>query len=488
MPGLSMPPASEPAQPSYGAPQWPAHPQPAHQPPPPYLGPPAHEPQPAYQPAPAYVPQPPYQAEPEQPRQQDDRPARHRHAAPPRSSHRSGTGKSDALALAELAIAKIAAGVKPTGKNGRPSIVRLGLYGTVVTGLVGGTVAWASLDKTVEVSIDGVTHSVDSYSPNVKGVLADAHIPVGPHDSVSPKLNSPIDSGDKIVIDRGRQVDMKMGRQVKKVWSTASTVNAFIRDVGLADTGAYVPGNRWAALPLHDAVVKVDMPKKATVVADGSRFATDSTGKTVADLLADAQVPVGANDRVTPALNTPLRDGMTVTVNRVAYRTVTRSATLHFPIQKKADHTLFKGLQEVVQHGQDGAEELTYRVAYIDGKPQRQQVIGRKVTSPARTKVIRYGTKVPAAGSSAAGQSNGPLNWDAVAHCESTNNWQDNTGNGFYGGLQFDYGTWLSNGGGAYAPRADLATREQQIAIAQRVYDARGTSPWPVCGQNVHNN
>jgi hypothetical protein len=80
--------------------------------------------------------------------------------------------------------------------------------------------------------------------------------------------------------------------------------------------------------------------------------------------------------------------------------------------------------------------------------------------------------------------SNG-LNWDAVAACESGGNWHINTGNGFYGGLQFDYGTWLSNGGGAYAPRADLASREQQIAIATRLYNARGASPWPVCGQRL---
>jgi len=75
-----------------------------------------------------------------------------------------------------------------------------------------------------------------------------------------------------------------------------------------------------------------------------------------------------------------------------------------------------------------------------------------------------------------------PINWDAVARCESGGNWHINTGNGFYGGLQFDYGTWQSNGGGAYASRADLASREQQIDIANRVFAARGRSPWPVCG------
>ncbi len=67
--------------------------------------------------------------------------------------------------------------------------------------------------------------------------------------------------------------------------------------------------------------------------------------------------------------------------------------------------------------------------------------------------------------------------WDAVAQCESGGNWATNTGNGYYGGLQFDNGTWLANGGGKYASRADLATREQQIAVANRVtYDA-----WPNC-------
>jgi uncharacterized protein YabE (DUF348 family) len=372
------------------------------------------------------------------------------------------------------------------GANGRPSVVRLGIYGTVVTGLIGGTVAWASLDKKVEVTVDGVTHSVDSYSPNVKGVLADAHIKVGPHDSVSPKLNSPVEDGEHITINRGRPVELKVGRTTKKVWSTASTVNAFVNDAGLADSGAYVTSNRWAKLPLKGATVSIEMPKKTTIVADGARFSTQSMAATVGDMLADAKIAIGPSDRVTPSVKTPLRDGMTVTVNRIQYKTITKSATLHFTTKKQSDDTLYKGQEVVAQHGQDGTEHLIYRVAYVDGKPGQQTLVGRKVVTAATTKLIKVGTKqvpVPTLGN----VPNSKLNWDAVATCESTNNWQDNTGNGFYGGLQFDIGTWLSNGGGAYAPRPDLATREQQIAIATRVYDARGTEPWPVCGKNVYN-
>lgn len=75
--------------------------------------------------------------------------------------------------------------------------------------------------------------------------------------------------------------------------------------------------------------------------------------------------------------------------------------------------------------------------------------------------------------------------WDSLAACESGGNWAINTGNGFYGGIQFDYGTWLGNGGGAYAPTANLATREQQIAIASKVQSARGWSPWPACSAKL---
>ncbi|OYW43882.1 hypothetical protein B7Z28_00495 [Candidatus Saccharibacteria bacterium 32-45-3] len=76
--------------------------------------------------------------------------------------------------------------------------------------------------------------------------------------------------------------------------------------------------------------------------------------------------------------------------------------------------------------------------------------------------------------------SNGSV-WDQLAHCESTSNWSINTGNGFYGGLQFTSQTWLGFGGGQYAPRADLATREQQIAIAERVLAVQGWGAWPAC-------
>jgi hypothetical protein len=94
-------------------------------------------------------------------------------------------------------------------------------------------------------------------------------------------------------------------------------------------------------------------------------------------------------------------------------------------------------------------------------------------------------TAAPAAvaqASSPAPASSGGVNWPAIAACESGGNWGADTGNGFYGGLQFTEQTWLANGGGRYASSANLATPAQQIAVAQNVLASQGIGAWPVCG------
>jgi resuscitation-promoting factor RpfA len=79
----------------------------------------------------------------------------------------------------------------------------------------------------------------------------------------------------------------------------------------------------------------------------------------------------------------------------------------------------------------------------------------------------------------AAPASAAPLSvWDSVAHCESTNNWSINTGNGYYGGLQFAQSTWAAYGGLQYAPRADLASKSQQIAVAEKTLAGQGWGAW----------
>ncbi|KOV21551.1 transglycosylase family protein [Streptomyces sp. XY152] len=90
------------------------------------------------------------------------------------------------------------------------------------------------------------------------------------------------------------------------------------------------------------------------------------------------------------------------------------------------------------------------------------------------------GMALPLLGAGAA-QAADVETWDKVAACESTDDWDTNTGNGYYGGLQFTQSTWEAYGGTRYAPRADLATKDQQIAVAEKVLDGQGPGAWPAC-------
>jgi resuscitation-promoting factor RpfA len=88
-------------------------------------------------------------------------------------------------------------------------------------------------------------------------------------------------------------------------------------------------------------------------------------------------------------------------------------------------------------------------------------------------------------GITTAGSAKAATVWDRVAACESSGNWHINTGNGFYGGLQFVQSTWVGYGGRAYAPRADLASKAAQIAVAKRVLASQGPGAWPVCSKRA---
>jgi murein DD-endopeptidase MepM/ murein hydrolase activator NlpD len=109
---------------------------------------------------------------------------------------------------------------------------------------------------------------------------------------------------------------------------------------------------------------------------------------------------------------------------------------------------------------------------------------------PRNTRITRIGALAGTTGAAvalpivgAAGAHAAPVSvWDKVAACESTNNWSINTGNGFYGGLQFTQSTWAGFGGTKYAPRADLATKAEQISVAEKVLATQGPQAWPVCG------
>ena len=110
----------------------------------------------------------------------------------------------------------------------------------------------------------------------------------------------------------------------------------------------------------------------------------------------------------------------------------------------------------------------------------------RKPTTSAVSvaKIAFTGAVIGGSGLALAGQAGAATDgeWDRVASCESGGNWAINTGNGYQGGLQFSPSTWSGHGGGEYAPAAHLATKEEQIAVAERVLASQGKGAWPTCG------
>ncbi|TVL88131.1 transglycosylase family protein [Streptomyces sp. SAJ15] len=115
------------------------------------------------------------------------------------------------------------------------------------------------------------------------------------------------------------------------------------------------------------------------------------------------------------------------------------------------------------------------------GKHRRPSKVTRIATLAG---VAGAAVAVPLMGASAANAAT-TEQWDQVAQCESGGNWSINTGNGYYGGLQFSASTWAAYGGTQYAPTADKASKSQQIEIAQKVLAGQGKGAWPKCGVNL---
>jgi uncharacterized protein YabE (DUF348 family) len=360
----------------------------------------------------------------------------------------------------------------------------------VVTTLVAGAVGVSYLDKSVTLSVDGTSSTVHAFGSTVGDVLSDQHITTGAHDVVVPGPGSALSDGEKIVVRYGRKLTVTIDGKTREYWTTATTVAAALQDLGIRADTAKLSASRSEPLGRQGLALSVTTPKAVVVRVDGKNLTDSSTGATVADVLRELNVTMGPADRVQPALTTAVTQGLKIAVQRVTSSQVSETAAIPAPVTTRPDASLPVGQSKTLQAGSDGAKILTYKVTKVDGKVESKQLVSSKVTQQPVTRIVEQGTQqpaaapAPAAAPSAGNTSGAGLNlansamWDRIAQCESGGNWHINTGNGYYGGLQFDYGSWLANGGGDFAPRADLASREQQITVANRYYAKAGLGPW----------
>ncbi|HEY3873132.1 MAG TPA: transglycosylase family protein [Actinocrinis sp.] len=124
--------------------------------------------------------------------------------------------------------------------------------------------------------------------------------------------------------------------------------------------------------------------------------------------------------------------------------------------------------------------------------PATAERAGHRKAKTSRTRKIAagaliagVGVAVPLGAAATASASTDSVNWSAIANCESGGDWSIDTGNGFYGGLQFTESTWLAYGGGSYAQYPNQASESDQIAVAENVLAGQGIGAWPVCGANA---
>ena len=240
----------------------------------------------------------------------------------------------------------------------------------------------------------------------------------------------------------------------------------------------FVSVSRSKRLPLSATSIVLRTPKHVTVVHDHKRSKLVTTDATVGQVLDDLNIKLRKHDRLSPRMKAPVADGMRIVVKRVGIKRVTKhrgDPVLGRPPQRLVD---VPG-QQLGRHEAASrvAKRLVYSVVYVDGKWSGRTLLSSTVLRQPRTEIERVGTKQrPVVHTAPApAVSSGGHNWDAVAACESGGNWSINTGNGFYGGLQFTISTWDAYGGEAYAPRADLASRDAQISVAERVLAAQGS-------------
>ncbi|SOD70344.1 uncharacterized protein YabE [Jatrophihabitans sp. GAS493] len=371
--------------------------------------------------------------------------------------------------------------------------IKIGLYGTLVAGIIGGTLAFTGTsDKTVTIKVDGESKQIKTTADNVAGALSSAKYTVGAHDVVAPAADTAIKNGATVVLKRGRLLHLVVDGKPRDVWVTAPTVAAALSELGYSSTTA-VSVSRDKRLPLTESTLDVTSPKALTITHDGTAQRVTTTDATVSAVLAAQDIAVGPADIVSVPVTSALVAGENVVIKRVATKTVIEAHPVPFKVTSLRDSQLTVGQKKVVTTGHNGTAHVTYRIALIDGVAKKKTQVRSIVIAAPVTQVQHIGSKPKAAAPTAKASVTGKaapkdtsgLNWDAVAACESGGNWAINTGNGYYGGLQFNSSTWLANGGGAYASRADLASKSAQIAIATKLYNARGSSPWPVCGQRL---
>ena len=371
--------------------------------------------------------------------------------------------------------------------NGTRSVpLRLATGGMLATLLIGG-VTVATAKKDVIIDVNGEQIALTTLSGTVEGALEQAGVELGAQDFVSPAPDSSLTSESVVTVRTAKQVALVVDGREETLTTTAVSVEDLLGELDEISPADAIDADPDTTIPDSGLQLKVTKPKIISINDGGRVVYTSIAADTVGEVLERRGITIDEDDRLNLDANHRITTNTEIIIDRVETSEVTETVDIAAPVTYVDDPEADKGTETVVTEGTPGAKEITRQIVTVNGVEAENTVLREVELTAATPTTIKRGTKAaPAAvGSSTSGSSApsvaGGSVWDALAQCESNGNWSINTGNGFSGGLQFHPQTWQAYGGGQYAPTAAGASREQQIAIAQKVQAAQGWGAWPAC-------
>lgn len=352
---------------------------------------------------------------------------------------------------------------------------RVAAGGLLVAMVAGGGTA-AAAHKTITVDVDGEIQRISTIFGDDARILEMAGVRVGDGDRVI--RQGELSDGGKLVYRAAKPVSLNIDGRIVETTTTAATVDelvASLPELKAADS-VKAPSKR---IPADGIKLDIVTAKGIVLNDSGREGRLQMAAATVADVLAQRGITLGEGESVNPSPETPVTEGMRIDVSRLVEEVLTESVEIPSPENVIEDPEMYDDERVVEVPGTPGTKLVEVKVLSRDGEElSRETMSEREKTAPTVT-TVRQGTKsrVPEV-------TNGAV-WDALAQCESGGDWSIDTGNGYSGGLQFHPQTWLAHGGGEYAPTAGQATREQQIAIAEKVRASQGWGAWPACSAQL---
>ncbi|GAA1921379.1 resuscitation-promoting factor [Arthrobacter gandavensis] len=362
--------------------------------------------------------------------------------------------------------------------------LKLGGQAAVMVALILGLVAFVGTNKSVVLSVDGETSDIMTFGGTVEDVLEKADVQLAAADRVVPDPATEVQDGTTIEVTTAKTVNVNVDGTGHTVQTTGSTVADLISELRVSAKSSVSASLDSSLVSVRG--LSISTPKTVTLLADGKTSQLETTASSVEELLAEAGVSLGSSDRLSVPARAAIADGMTLKVTRVAAGTQdTVIETVPFETRTVDDAELFEGEKKVTSPGTAGERTRVFSTVVVDGREVSRVLASESITREPVAETVAVGTKKRPAAAAPSGTAPAGGAWAALAQCESGGNWHINTGNGYYGGLQFSTQSWLGAGGGAYAPVASEATPEQQIAVAENLRANGGWGHWPSCSRKL---